>query len=110
MRSNYIEMHSQEILFLHYNVLQFFCVPLKTDCLSDLHKKFQVASIYDTNVKYQIQRFIYLYIYIYILNPKKIIGHQLFSNISCATKKCFYVSLSLINESVCFIKLQGLFN
>ena len=31
-----------------------FCVILYIDYLTDLHKKFHVASIYDTNVKYQI--------------------------------------------------------
>ena len=36
------------------NVLEFFCVPLYTEFLSDLYKKFQVASVHDTNVEYQI--------------------------------------------------------
>ena len=36
------------------NVLQFSYVPLHTEFLSDLYKKFQVASVYDTIVEYQI--------------------------------------------------------
>ena len=36
------------------NVLEFFCVPLYTDFFSDLYKKFQEASTYDTNVEYQL--------------------------------------------------------
>ena len=36
------------------NVLEFFCVPLNTEFLSDLYKRFQLASVYDANVEYQI--------------------------------------------------------
>ena len=32
--------------------LQFFCVPICTDYLFDLHKKFHVASTYDTNIEH----------------------------------------------------------
>ena len=47
-------MLQQEIMFIDRNVLEFFCVPLYTEFLSDLHKKFQVASVHDTNVECQI--------------------------------------------------------
>ena len=40
-------MNYQKISSIGRNVLEFFCVP-------DLQEKFQVASIYDTNVEYQI--------------------------------------------------------
>ena len=43
------EQHSQEIPSVDLNEL--FCVPLYTDYLSDLQEKFQVASVYDTNVE-----------------------------------------------------------
>ena len=36
------------------NVLEFLCVPLYTEFLSDLSEKFQVASVYNTNVEFQI--------------------------------------------------------
>ena len=39
------------------NVLEFFCVPLYTNFLSDHHEKFQVASTYNANVKCQIWSF-----------------------------------------------------
>ena len=41
-------------VFMGRNVLEFFCVPLYAEFLSDLYEKFQVASVYDTNVEYQI--------------------------------------------------------
>ena len=41
-------------------VVLFGCVPLYIDCLSDLHKKLQAASTYDTNVEYQIKFFCFL--------------------------------------------------
>ena len=39
-----------------HHVLEFFCVPkyTKSDILSDLHKKFQITSVFDTNVEYEI--------------------------------------------------------
>ena len=43
-----------EIPSISHNVLQFFCVPLYTELLTDLYEKFQVASVYDTNVESQI--------------------------------------------------------
>ena len=33
------------------------CVPLYTEFFSNLHKKFQVTSTYDSNVEYQVWRF-----------------------------------------------------
>ena len=47
-------MHEEEIPSSGYNVLEFFCVP---DYLSDLRKKFQVASTYDTKIEYHIWNF-----------------------------------------------------
>ena len=44
-------MYQREILSIGRNVLEFFCVPLYTDCLSDLPKNFQVTSTYDANVE-----------------------------------------------------------
>ena len=44
----------QEIPSIGFNVLEFFSVPLYKEFLSDLYKKFQVASVCDTNVEYQI--------------------------------------------------------
>ena len=38
-------------------MLEFFCVPLYIEFLSDLHEKFQVASIYDTNIECKIWNF-----------------------------------------------------
>ena len=53
-QSKYTKIHWHEISFIGLNVLEFFCVQLYTEFLSDLHEKFQVASVYDTNVEYQI--------------------------------------------------------
>ena len=36
------------------NIFEFFRASLCTDYLSNLHKMFQVASIYNTNVEFQI--------------------------------------------------------
>ena len=45
-------MHLQEIPSVGRNALEFVCVgvPLYTDYLSDLHKKFHVACTYDRMV------------------------------------------------------------
>ena len=43
-----------DISSIGLNVLEFFCVTLYTESLSNLYEKFQVASVYDTNVEYQI--------------------------------------------------------
>ena len=53
-QSKYKKIHYREISSIRLSVLEFFCVPLYTEFLSDLYEKFQVASVYDTNVKYQI--------------------------------------------------------
>ena len=50
VQSKYAKIHKQEIPSIGRNVLEFFCVPLSTNCVSDFHKKFQVTSTYDTNV------------------------------------------------------------
>ena len=41
-------------MFVGRDVLEFFCVALYTEVLFDLYEKFQVASVYDRNVEYQI--------------------------------------------------------
>ena len=48
----HIKMHQQEIPFTSLNVLEFFCVPLYTDCSSNHHKKFQETSTYNVNVEH----------------------------------------------------------
>ena len=53
-QSKYTNIHQQENPSIGCNALQFFCVPLYTEFLSDLYKKFQVASTYYTIVEYQI--------------------------------------------------------
>ena len=40
-----------------FRPLEFFCVSLYIEFLSDLHEKFQVASVNDVNVECQIWRF-----------------------------------------------------
>ena len=37
-----------------HNVLEFFCVPMHIEFSTDLYKRFQVASVHDTIVEYQI--------------------------------------------------------
>ena len=54
VQSTYIKIQLQEIPSIGLNVLELFCVPPNSEFLSDLHKKFQIASMYDTNVEYQI--------------------------------------------------------
>ena len=54
MQPKYIKCAKHVIPSIDHNVLEFFCVPLYADYSSDLHKKFQVASVYDTNIEYQI--------------------------------------------------------
>ena len=56
-QSKYAIIHYHEIPSKSLNVLEFFCVPLYTEFLTDLYKKFQVASVHDTNVDYQIWRY-----------------------------------------------------
>ena len=46
-----IKIHEQEILTKSRNVIELFCVPLYTDYLIHLHKKFQVLPAYDANVE-----------------------------------------------------------
>ena len=50
----------QEILSIDLNILEFFCVPLYSGYLFDLHKKFPVASTYAANVEYQSMEFFLL--------------------------------------------------
>ena len=50
--SEYNKMHSQKISRIVCNALEFICVPLYTEYLSDFHKKFQMESGFDTNVEY----------------------------------------------------------
>ena len=50
----YAKIHYHEIPSIGLNLLEFFCVLLYTEFLSDLHKKFQIASLQDRNVEYQI--------------------------------------------------------
>ena len=50
-QSKYTKIHKQEIPTIGHNVFEFFCVCLYTEFLSDLYKKFQVASTYDTNAE-----------------------------------------------------------
>ena len=47
-------MHSHEILPIGCKALEFFYVAMYTNCLSDFHKKLQVASTYDASVDYRI--------------------------------------------------------
>ena len=49
VQSKYIKMHQQKSLsILGRNVLHFFWVLLYIDYLSNLHKKFKVASMHNT--------------------------------------------------------------
>ena len=54
VQSKYAKIQKQENPFIGLNVLKFFCVSLYSEFLYDIYKKFQVASICDTNVDYQI--------------------------------------------------------
>ena len=56
-QSECAKIQKQEIPSTGHNVLYFFCAPLYVEYLSDLHKKFQVASSYGTNVEYQMLSF-----------------------------------------------------
>ena len=58
-------------------VLEFFCVPLYTDYLSDLHRKFQIASSYDTDLKYQICTFCHCLFFSYVDNTHSHLNHPL---------------------------------
>ena len=58
-QSKYTKIHYHEIPFIGLNVLEFFCVPLYTEFLSNLYQKFQIAYVYDTNVESQIWCFCY---------------------------------------------------
>ena len=58
VQSLYFKMNQQEIPSIPSNVLEIFSVPLYTDYLADLQKKFQEASTYDTNVECQIWEFL----------------------------------------------------
>ena len=54
VRSKYIKTCEQETKSIGRKALELFCVLLCTEYLFGFHKQFQVASIYDTNVEYQI--------------------------------------------------------
>ena len=54
VQSKYAKIQQQEVPSIGLNVLKFFSVPIYTEFLFDLYKKFQVASINNANVKYQI--------------------------------------------------------
>ena len=54
VQSKNAKMHQQEILSIGHNVLEFFYVSLYAEFFSQTHKKFQVTSMYDKNVEYQI--------------------------------------------------------
>ena len=54
MQPKYTKMNKQEFPSVGRNELDFFCASLYTKFLSDLHEKFQVASTYVINIKYQI--------------------------------------------------------
>ena len=56
-QSKCTKFHKEEIPSISRNVLEFFCVPLYKEFLSDLCTKFQVASIYDKNIQWKIRRF-----------------------------------------------------
>ena len=51
-QSKYKKIHYREISSIGLSVLEFFCVPLYTEFLSDLYKNFQVASVHDTTVEF----------------------------------------------------------
>ena len=44
MQSKYIKTHKQEIPSIGRNVLEIFCVSLHAEFLSNVYKKYQVAS------------------------------------------------------------------
>ena len=54
IQPKFTKIQWQEIYFIGWNVLEFFCIPLYTAYLSDLHKKFQISSTHDTKVEYKI--------------------------------------------------------
>ena len=58
-QSKYTKISLQEITSICPKLLELFYVPLYTEFLSNLYKNFQIASIYDTNVEYQILYFCY---------------------------------------------------
>ena len=53
VKSKYIKIHQQGIPSIGCNLLEFFCMHLHTDYLSDLYKKLLVASTDDTHVEYK---------------------------------------------------------
>ena len=61
-------MHEEETSCVGRNVLEFFCVPLCTNYLSNFHKEFQVTFTYDTNAEYQIWSFCYNVLWSYADN------------------------------------------
>ena len=67
----YIKIHQQEIPSTNRIVLEFFCMFLYTDYLSNLHKKFRIAFTYDTNVNYQIWNLCYYLFWSYADNTPK---------------------------------------
>ena len=68
MLSKYFKMHLQETLATGLNVLEFFCVTLYTDYLSNLHKNFQTSSACNTNIECQIWSFCYNLFLSYAVN------------------------------------------
>ena len=49
-QSKYTKIHLHDIPSIGRNALEFLCVPLYAEFLSDLYEKFQVAFVYDTNI------------------------------------------------------------
>ena len=58
-QTKYTKIPYHGIPSIGINVLEFFCVPLYIELLFDLYEKFQILSVYDTNVEYQILCFCY---------------------------------------------------
>ena len=53
VQSKCSKMHQEEILSIGLNVLEFLCVSLYTEFLSDFNEMFQVESTCDKNEEYQ---------------------------------------------------------
>ena len=84
---SYIEhMYKQKVRFKSHNVLKFFSVLLCTDYLPDLIQKFQVASTYDTSIKYKIWSFCFYLFLKYADKRYKHTNIQTYMPIKCS--KC----------------------
>ena len=57
VQSKYIKISKQKISSIGRNVWYLFCVPLCTDCLSDLYKEFERESTFATQTECQIRSF-----------------------------------------------------